>query len=140
MRPARAIHVMTRRLPRQRRPLKVTTSIPQEQTKTAPANATKARVTKGRAHATPSKAKPAPKATRITRKAVGGRRGSKTAKILDLLKRPDGATLKELMKATGWQAHSVRGFLSGTLGKKMRTPVESFKSGDGERSYRTSSK
>ncbi len=111
----------------------MTSSIPQEQTKTAPANATKARVTKGRAHAAPSKAK-------LARKTAAGRRGSKTAKILDLLKRPGGVTLKELMKATGWQAHSVRGFLSGTLGKKMRTPVESFKSGDGERSYRTSSK
>jgi hypothetical protein len=39
------------------------------------------------------------------------------------------------MKATGWQPHSVRGFLS-TLGKKMGTPVESLKNGDGERAYR----
>jgi hypothetical protein len=40
------------------------------------------------------------------------------------------------MKATGWQAHSVRGFMSGTLGKKKGTPVESSKRTDGERSYR----
>ena len=125
----------------------MTTSIPQEQTKQAQAIATgkvaqpakKARVAKRRAHAAPSKAKPARKATR-TKKAAPARRGSKTAKILDLLKRPGGVTLKELMKATGWQPHSVRGFLSGTIGKKMGTPVESFKSGDGERSYRLSSK
>jgi len=45
-------------------------------------------------------------------------------------------TLKELMKTTGWQAHSVRGFLSRTLGKKTGTPVESFKSEAGERAYR----
>ena len=63
-----------------------------------------------------------------------------TAKILGLLKRPGGATLKELTKATGWQAHSVRGFLSGTIGKKMGTPVESSKRADGERVYLISSK
>jgi len=66
--------------------------------------------------------------------------GSKTAKILDLLKRPGGVTLKELMKATGWQPHSVRGFLSGTLKKKMETPVESLMSADGNRTYRVASK
>src|SRR5216683_2448056 len=51
-----------------------------------------------------------------------------------------GVTLQELTKATGWQPHSVRGFLSGTIGRKMGTPVESFKSGDGERAYRIASK
>jgi hypothetical protein len=40
------------------------------------------------------------------------------------------------MKATGWQAHSVRGFISGTLGKKMDLPVASGKNEAGERSYR----
>jgi hypothetical protein len=44
-------------------------------------------------------------------------------------------TSKELMKATGWQPHSVRGFLSGTIGKKMGLSVMSTKSEDGERSY-----
>ena len=63
------------------------------------------------------------------------REGSKTEKELDLLKRPDGATAKELMKATGWQAHSVRGFLSGTVGKKMGLAVTSTKGENGERSY-----
>jgi hypothetical protein len=124
----------------------MTTSIPQEQTK-APAMATvkgaplakKARVAKRRAHVAPSKAKPARKATRA-RKPTTARSGSKTAKILALLRRPDGATLKDLMKATGWQPHSVRGFLSGAIGKKMGIPVESFKSADGVRGYRISSK
>jgi hypothetical protein len=63
------------------------------------------------------------------------REGSKTAKVLDLLKRPGGATLKELMKATGWLPHSLRGFLSGTVGKKMGLTVNSAKGEDGERSY-----
>jgi hypothetical protein len=39
------------------------------------------------------------------------------------------------MKATGWQSHSVRGFLSGTLGKKMGLKIESSKTNDGERVY-----
>ena len=63
------------------------------------------------------------------------REGSKAAKVLDLLKRPDGVTLKELMKATGWQAHSVRGFLTGTVRKKLGLTVTSVKGEDGERTY-----
>src|SRR5277367_5413265 len=63
------------------------------------------------------------------------RHGSKTATVLDLLRRSGGATAKELMKATGWQPHSVRGFLSGTIGKKMGLTVTSTKGEDGERSY-----
>jgi hypothetical protein len=65
----------------------------------------------------------------------GPREGSKTAIILDLIRRPKGATLEDLMAATGWQAHSVRGFLSGTLRKKMGLTVESAKRQDGERIY-----
>jgi hypothetical protein len=63
------------------------------------------------------------------------RAGSKTARIIALLKRPGGATTKELMKATGWQPHSVRGFLSGAVGKKMGLTVTSNKVEDGERRY-----
>ena len=69
--------------------------------------------------------------------ATGPRQGSKAAKVLDLLKRSDGASPKELRKATGWQAHSVRGSLSGVLGKKMGLTVTSTKAGDGERRYRS---
>jgi hypothetical protein len=64
------------------------------------------------------------------------REGSKKAIVLDMLKRPDGATLKDIMDATEWQAHSVRGFISGSLGKKMGLTVESFKRPDGDRAYR----
>ena len=83
-----------------------------------------------------SKGKKAPKAkgSRAT-KAKGARQGSKAGKILDLLKRPGGASLNEIMKATGWQAHLVRGFISGTLGKKMSLTVISTRTGDGECSY-----
>jgi len=74
-------------------------------------------------------------------KAAGAaRRGTKTAKVLELLKRRNGATLKEIMKATGWQPHSVRGFLSGTLGKKLGIRVDSVKRDNSERTYEVSSK
>ena len=65
----------------------------------------------------------------------GAREGSKKAKILELLRQPDGATLKDLMAATGWQGHSVRGFISGAIVKKMGLKVESQKRADGERAY-----
>jgi hypothetical protein len=81
------------------------------------------------------KAKAPQKAPKSARKAGEAREGSKAANILDLLKRPDGATLAELMKATEWQAHSVRGFLSGSLRKKLGLTITSTKGADGERSY-----
>ena len=64
------------------------------------------------------------------------RDGSKKATVLALIRRPEGATLAELMTATGWQAHSVRGFLSAAVGKKMGLAVQSFQSPQGERAYR----
>jgi hypothetical protein len=91
--------------------------------KQAPKSATKAT-------SKPKAAKPGKPA-----KQKGMREGSKTETILALLKRSGGATLQEIMKATAWQAHSVRGFISGTLGKKMGLTVASTKSEDGERSY-----
>src|ERR1035441_2303761 len=76
--------------------------------------------------ATPAKATAtSPKAAKPGEKAV--RAGSKPETILDLLHRAKGATLAEIMEATSWQAHSVRGFISGTLGKKMGLSVKSEK-------------
>jgi hypothetical protein len=113
----------------------MTTSIPEEQPEKTPTRTKKkAFATKRRAHVAPTKAKPARKAPGAE-KAATARHGSKTAKILDLLRRPGGVTLKELMKATDWQAHSVRGFISGTVGKKMGISVESSLRADGERVY-----
>jgi len=100
----------------------------------------KARVGAQGAHVAPKKGKagkkanPAKKAPKAA-KEKGARDGSKAAQVLDLLKRPDGATLAELMKATAWQAHSVRGFLSGTVSKKLGMTVISTKVDDGERTY-----
>ena len=81
------------------------------------------------------KARQAKKTPKGAKKAKSARVGSKTDQVLDLLKRPGGASAKELMEATGWQPHSVRGFLSGTIGKKMGLAVTSSKGEDGERSY-----
>src|ERR1039457_3292107 len=82
------------------------------------------------------KAKQAAKAPKAAKpKAEGVREGSKTATVLALIQRKGGATLAEVMKATGWMAHSVRGFISGVLGKKMGRTVESTKREDGERVY-----
>jgi hypothetical protein len=110
----------------------------------------KARVSARAAHVAPAKGKAGKKATPPKKaakapktakaapealKAKGTRAGSKTAQILELLKRPNGATLQELMAATEWQPHSIRGFISGTLGKKMGLSVESTKGENGKRTY-----
>ena len=120
---------------------------------TEPKATKKARVPARGAHVAPAKRKAGKKATPPkkaakapkTAKAVAAklaaiepkvtRPGSKTAQILELIKQSGGATLQELMAATEWQPHSVRGFISGTLGKKMGLAVESAKSDKGERTY-----
>src|SRR5690349_24446742 len=62
------------------------------------------------------------------------REGSKAAQVLTLLCRPEGSTLNEIRNQTGWQAHTVRGFISRNLSKRSRK-VRSFER-DGERVYR----
>ena len=62
---------------------------------------------------------------------------TKKAQVLALIGKPEGATLEELMAATGWQSHSLRGFMSGAL-VKNGIKVESFKNADGQRTYRLS--
>ena len=59
---------------------------------------------------------------------------SKGAKILELIGRPKGATLAEIVKATDWQKHSIRGFLS-TAAKKHGLKIESTKTEAGDRVY-----
>ena len=81
-----------------------------------------------------TKAKPG-KPQSHARERAAARNGSKTAQVIELLERPQGVTLKDLMAATQWQAHSVRGFISGALRKKMGLTVDSTKGADGERSY-----
>jgi len=59
---------------------------------------------------------------------------SKRDRILDLLRRKQGASLNEIQKVSGWQAHSVRGFLAGTVKKRLGLKLSSNKS-DGMRHY-----
>jgi hypothetical protein len=80
------------------------------------------------------KAKAGQRASRARQRATA-RPSSKTAQVVAMLRRPDGVTLKDLMAATQWQAHSVRGLISGALRKKMGLAVESIRRADGERSY-----
>jgi hypothetical protein len=99
------------------------------------AKATKRATAKGAAPKAAKKPKAAKQAT-AKGAAPEAREGSKKAQVLELLRRPEGATLADIMAATGWQKHSVRGFISGALGKKMGLTVDSIRSNEGVRSYR----
>ena len=85
--------------------------------------------------ATPKKAAKAGKEAAPAKRASAPRAESKGAKILEMIGRAKGATLAEIMKATEWQAHSVRGFIS-TAGRKQGIKIESAKSEAGERTYK----
>lgn len=61
---------------------------------------------------------------------------TKTEQVLALLRRSKGASIADLANATGWQAHSVRGFISGTIRKKMNLAVVSENDTKGGRRYR----
>ena len=64
------------------------------------------------------------------------RAGTKQAMLITLLRAPDGATMDEIIAATGWLAHTARGAMSGALRKKMGLVVMSAKEGDRGRVYR----
>ena len=83
-------------------------------------------------------AKPKPgakKSDRAAKAVTNERADTKKAIVLEMLRRKEGATIGEIAKATDWQNHSIRGFLSAQVGKKLGLKVESEKVG-GERRYR----
>ncbi|KPP82406.1 MAG: Protein of unknown function (DUF3489) [Rhodobacteraceae bacterium HLUCCO07] len=69
-------------------------------------------------------------------KPVAIRAGTKQAQIIALLQRPEGASIGEIVEATGWQAHSARGMISGALKKKLGLVVTSAKIDERGRVYR----
>jgi Protein of unknown function (DUF3489) len=85
----------------------------------------------------PAQKAKATKKARHPKKAAGKKadRSNKKAEVIALMKRAKGVTLAEIMKATGWQPHTVRGFVS-ILGSKGGEKIESSKNAAGERTYR----
>jgi hypothetical protein len=76
----------------------------------------KASAKEAKAKAKPAKAAPADKPT--------PRAGTKQATLIEMLRRPEGATVEQIAKATGWQHHTIRGAISGALKKKLGLKVE----------------
>jgi len=83
----------------------------------------------------PARVRPA---KRLRKKATPGAvadRSSKRERVIALLRSESGSTIARIMEATGWQQHSVRGFLAGVVRKRLKLKLESKKVGD-ERFYR----
>src|SRR4051812_16100095 len=78
-------------------------------------------------------AKPSP-ATSSDSKSKKAAVGSKQSRVVTMLRSPHGATIAAMMNATGWQQHSVRGFLAGVVRKKLKLKLDSKKI-DGFRVY-----
>ena len=84
------------------------------------------------------KPKPAKKAKPVAKKGAGkpaAERSNKKAEVIAMMKRAKGATLAEIAELTGWQKHTIRGFVS-ILGKKGGQTIESSKNAAGDRTYK----
>ena len=109
--------------------------------------ASSSKVSKTKAAKAPKAKKPVHKARQSKNRAPGGAapasnskasKLTKSSQCLTLLRRSEGATIEELMTATGWQSHSVRGFLSGAVKRKLGLTVTSAVGQDGVRRYHVS--
>ncbi len=107
---------------------------PSKSKRAAPAKATGKHA--ARKTAKRSNSKKVGSASASSRSTSSARPGTKLASLISLLSRKDGATIADLMKATGWQAHSVRGAISGYLKKKLGLGVISEKVEGRGRVYR----
>ncbi len=104
------------------KPVKSRRESPGTQLKTRP----KARKAPKKARRSATMPRPDGPRTKVTKQAV----------LIDLLRCPDGATIAQMIAETGWQPHSVRGFLAGTVKKKLGLPLISERSDNGPRRYR----
>ena len=105
------------------------------------AQAAKGAPAKGKAAKKATAAKNAPRGKKAAKaqETAPPREGSKTAQVVAMLQRKNGATLAEIVDKMGWQGHTVRGFMAGAM-KKAGYTVESFKPEGGERTYRINPK
>jgi outer membrane biosynthesis protein TonB len=110
-------------------------SEPETKPKKATKGAKPAKKAKATKQAKPAKkTKPAKKA-KPAKKGGDSERSNKKAEVIAMMRRAKGVTLAEIMKVTGWQRHTVRGFVS-ILGSKGGETIESSKSAAGDRTYR----
>lgn len=82
---------------------------------------------------TPKTSKPEPKSSRPERKT---REGTKQALVIEMLRRRDGATISEIVQATGWASHTTRGFFAGALKNRLGLTIDSEKDDARGRVYR----
>ncbi|HYN64858.1 MAG TPA: DUF3489 domain-containing protein, partial [Candidatus Limnocylindrales bacterium] len=101
---------------------------------TGPAGATEAAI--GSQAPRDAAEREAARAARTAAPAGKTREGSKQALLVDMLKRPEGTTIAQIVEATGWRPHTVRGAFAGALKKKLGLSVTSEKVEGGERVYR----
>jgi integrase/recombinase XerD len=131
--------IMTSNTEEQARNQATATAPEQKATKKANTAPRKPRVAPAKAKAgkkaTPAKNAPKAKKAAKAQESGGPREGSKTAQVVAMLQRKNGATLPEIMEKMGWLRHTVRGFMAGAM-KKAGFIVESFKPEGGERTYR----
>lgn len=85
---------------------------------------------------TPAVATDTPTVAETAPKTRTPREGTKQATLIAMLRAPDGATIEEIMAATGWQSHTVRGAMAGALKKKLGLEVTSEKVEDRGRVYK----
>ena len=78
-----------------------------------------------------------PEPSKMIRRA-NPREGTKQARMIALMQRPEGASIEEICNETGWQKHTVRGTFSNTLKKRLSLTVTSYKEADQPRRYRVS--